>query len=357
MDVSQFNAGVRQNLIRNWAWNAVVNHSRIRKEFEEGRDLSATTLQVNKGVPAIVIGSGPSLDKVAPYLRGWQGAIFCSPSHVRILDRYECRPSFVVALDTSNDVAEKLRGPVYSDTTLLTHPSMDPDVFEFWKWSKRYFLMVENGEWSDLQPYMYPWIDAPLPNSGCVVNNSIHIATMLGYSPIFLMGVDMGFPAGIKAATNFRYRGAYAYWPVAPSTVDPKDELPQENGIPTTHTQLFYKAILLANWKLLRSFLISCSDGILTEIPYAEPLEVLKKQGQGYGGLKTTDKQIDTIVDSYTIPRGMYSVRGPHGPMGNELAGQIQEQIRQMEGVLEERKRVFAKWRHGEDGWARDTSE
>jgi len=43
--------------------------------------------------------------------------------------------------------------------------------------------------------------------------------------------------------------------------------------------------------------------------------------------------------------------------MGNELAGQIQEQIRQMEGVLEERKRVFAKWRHGEDGWARDTSE
>lgn len=358
MDINDFNQGVRRGLMRNWVYNEHANHGFIRREFHEGHALDMHDLgRLDNPQPAIVIGSGPSLDHIAPLLPQWQGAIFASPSHMRILDAVGRHPEYLVALDSSTDVAEKLSGIEYHRTMLITHPSIDPGVLEMWgKRPKRYFLMQENGEWSDVLPLAYPWIHSRIPNMGCVANSCIYMAHGLGYDPIFLAGVEFAFTDGKESFTRPIKKGNGWYRPGVQEEVDEsKSWVFRENGVLTSSTNVFYKSILLANWKMFGMHLVTMAPGIVTELPFADPETVVKAQGQmnpeqGY----LSQDEISKRADAYTIPRGMRAMGENGNAEGLEMAGMVESTIKSLAASLKANNKIFSRWKRQDDGtWTR----
>lgn len=366
MNLHSFNGGVKTNLIRNWAWNAHINHPRILAEYRSParHEYDLDRVQKVQGAPAIVIGSGQSLDEALPYLHGWRGAVFASPSHAKILDHAGRLPEWLVAIDTSCDVPDKLDGPEYARTTLITHPSIDPGVLEMWQWDKKYFLMEDTGEWSDLQSYVFPWIKVRLVNEGCVMNTCISLAWLMGYDPIFLMGADFGFANNKIQGMRMKKRGKYLYWPDPPQeSGPPKEIMMEEHGVQTTPTNLFYKNILLANWKMQsvgpgKTHIINCSpNGILRELPTAEPKAVIEQQGQGFIESYPSPRKIAEIVDAYTVPNGMYARIEAGRGAGMEMAQEAEDSVAGMEAQIAQKKEVLSRWTKTGEEWSRDTSQ
>ena len=107
----------------NAAYNSSANWGKISALAMSGEDVCLSTLPRVQGIPALVLGSGPTLDEAAPFLNQWPGVIFSGPSQVRICDKWKRQPDFVVAVDSSPVVAEQLKGPLYSHETSLVPTS------------------------------------------------------------------------------------------------------------------------------------------------------------------------------------------------------------------------------------------
>ena len=358
MDIHRFNQNVRRGLMANWVYNAAENRHLIADEFRSGKDLDLRGLgTLSSPQPAIVVGSGPSLDQIAPMLPMWKGAIFCSPSHVHILDAVHRHPEYLVAIDSSSDVAQKMSGVEYYKTLLITHPSIDPQVLTAWgNRQKRYFLMKENGEWSDTLPIAYPWIESRIPNFGCVANTCIFIAHSLGYSPIFLAGVEFAFNDGVESFSRPNRIGSNWYKPEEPKKVDAsKPWFTTENGVITSNTNIFYKSVFMANWKMFGMKLVTMAPGILKEVPYADPETVIKAQGQMDPDQPyLSQERIAEMVDAYTIPHGMYAHAENGQAGGLEMASLMVEQAKQTSELFKIQHKAAKRWKELPDGsWER----
>lgn len=357
----EFNKNVRNYWIRNWAYNAFENYEYIKKEFEDGRVHCLSKIPRVKDVPAIIVGSGYSLEEALPILRFWKGALFSSPSTARILDHWAADPTFIMAVDTSEDVAEKLRGPEYTDTALLTHPCSDPKTIRAWKGEKYYFRMNElEGEFiPNVLGLVYPWIKASLLNAGCFANTAIMVAHTMGFSPIYLVGVDFGFPIDETGKPRERFRDVdlkakYVYkWKPIMYADTSKNEMVEDCGIWTTETNLFYKRALMGIYKHYLPNLISCSKGILRELPFVPAEEVINHQGLGFDQFLLSTEQIDELVDSYLIPRGQYAFRKEGNILGMETVEGMEETIVASEDRLNKMKHTRKLWKMKDGVWER----
>lgn len=274
MSFAEFNARVGQDHARQYARNAAENYQRIKAEFQKA-DYSIDTLprfQGDANVPALIIGSGPSLDAALPQVNRFNGVIFASPSQLDILEKWEIVPNYVVAVDSADSVGED---QIRSDRdcygmTLLTHPYISPKTLEAWHGNKRYFELQEadGGHFRDV----YPWIKVGFPVCGSVNNTEVLIAHWMGCSPIILAGVDYCFPGGRTRAQDYRKRGPYIFDPLPLQyceTSPGKTSASQET--------LFYANLLLGIWKMYKLPLVRIGDeGACTEIPYiAKPEDIL----------------------------------------------------------------------------------
>ena len=207
MKTTAYNEGVREFWQPNWIRNAAYNAPTLQKIYEQvGPHLDVSRMPLpglgpdGVPIPAVILGSGPSFDKALPYLKGFPGPLFCSPSHAMALDALKRHPEYMVALDTTTRVLDQIHDNIqWRGTTLLTHPSMCPELFASkWKqpWNMHLFRMFEpdNTFLEMLYDSLFPYITARVVNSGCVVNNMILIANSMGFSPIYLVGVDFGYP-------------------------------------------------------------------------------------------------------------------------------------------------------------------
>jgi hypothetical protein len=207
MQTTRYNQGVREFWTPNWMYNAAHNVDTIYKMYQQvGPHLDISRCPRSgigpdgNPIPALILGSGPSFDKGLPYIKGFAGPIFCSPSHAMVLDALKRHPDYMIALDTTTRVLDQLHDNIqWHGTTLLAHPSMCPQLFsEKWKqpWNMHLFRMFEpdNSTLEMLYDALFPYITGRVVNSGCVVNNMILIAASLGYSPIYLLGADFGYP-------------------------------------------------------------------------------------------------------------------------------------------------------------------
>jgi hypothetical protein len=207
MKTTSYNAGVREFWTPNWIYNAARNVDTLKRIYEQvGPNIDIVRVPRSgigpdgNPIPAVILGSGPSFDKGLPYLKGFPGPIFCSPSHAMVLDALKRQPDFMVALDTTTRVLDQLHDNIiWRGTKLLAHPSMCPQLFaEKWKqpWNMHLFRMFEpdNTLLETLYDSLFPFITGRVVNSGCVINNMILIAHSMGFSPLYLLGADFGYP-------------------------------------------------------------------------------------------------------------------------------------------------------------------
>lgn len=372
------NQGILRGWYSRWVWNAATNFAHIRREFlVRGQNNSLfVDKDKHRGEPAIIVGSGPSLEKAAPHLRKWRGAIFCSASNALMVRRWAGRnPDYLCIFDANRSWDAYLKGNDWRGTTLITHPSIEPKTMRRWPSHRRYYLMMHipridraalkqhtDGNKMDLDdfanfikrqhfgtelfeninPTLFPMIQTVILNAGCTANNAIQCADFMGYDPLFLCGIDFGFPNGRVRTTGWRRKSLWqivrdaAVGPSPQPNDVPKDMLTRrfstwraehswnrpnstdryrrrqhrsENGILTTEEQIEYKIAMFSIMKIDKPNLIDCSDGIITELPKIDIAEVIGHGGYGFddrligAGLERSkrDEAVGSVADAFLV--------------------------------------------------------
>ena len=300
LQFSAFNEKIGREHSRQYAKNAAENYQRIKAEFQKA-DYSIDTLprfSPEARMPALVLGSGPSLDDSLPYIKDFHGVIFASPSQLNILEKWEITPHYVVSVDSADSVGTDQIGPD-RDTygmTLLTHPYTSPKLLEAWHGNKRYFELQEadGGHFRDV----YPWIKVGFPICGSVNNTEVLIAHWMGLGPIILAGVDYAFPGGRTRAQDYRKRGPYIFDPLPLQYCETREGL-----TPDTQETAFYANLLLGIWKMYQLPLVQVGDkSHCPQIPFILPEDLVK--GCDIGG--PGPDQIKAI-DEGMLEYGMYA--------------------------------------------------
>jgi len=312
-----YNEKVRRAWIPYWTKYAFENYATIKKLYEERGDLDLLgSTNEMEGKPTIIVGSGPSLDDIIGRLKEWKGYIICSTSQLSTLQYHGVEPDFCFLIDSDPSQIFLLDGYKSDKTVFVTHPSVPPAYFEAWKGKFKFFRMNEpgpNGFFSESLPAAYTeltkeghGIRTHVMNAGCVPNTIIPFVTVRACRPIFMAGVDFGYPGD-----QYRFTKAVkenGEWKVIPDTGIPPDIPIQiaENGVKTDKVCIFYKYAFVLLWGLSGSPILSCSRGINYHLPYVHPDEVIDKQGQGFEHLIPSQEQAYLTAQNYLEKRGTF---------------------------------------------------
>ena len=323
------NIGVMRGWFPRWAYQTAWNLHKITFEFEAepkaGKVKALKDFQpgftkpdfyrhrIKRG-PAIICGAGPSLDKNIEHLKKSKMPIFISETLFGTFRYHEIRADYVCNYDSAQHWEPFLSGYDKTGSTLVTHPGVDPRVIDLWEGDKIYYLMnhiskIEHSSLKDgmtidqvvevikeqifgselfeaFNPLLYPMIATTILNAGCVVNNAIQVANFMGYGPLFLVGVDFGFPYEQNRCTSwFKRNGEWiCEKPIFGITeeVVARELIMSDVGIITTEEQLEYKLALIAIYRIEKAQLYDCSEGIITELPKLNLKEVIEKNGKGF---------------------------------------------------------------------------
>lgn len=131
-----------------------------------------------------------------------------------------------------------------------------------------------------INPILFSYIRTMILNAGCVVNNMIQCASFMGYSPIFLAGVDFGYPDDMHRATGYRHDEHGEWAETKPFKVEAENIgrtlHRSNNGILTTEEQIEYKTAMMDVYMQDVMNLWDCSEGIVTELPKTTIGEVIE---------------------------------------------------------------------------------
>jgi hypothetical protein len=156
-----------------------------------------------KGIPAIAIGAGPSLNNSFDFIKSNmdKAVIICVDTSYRILREQGIIPHFCVTVDPQVINARYFEGDVKCETIFITDPTVHPSTFRLIKGDIASVGMVFD---------MMKWIEeiagvkGELAYGGSVMTNAYDFAKRTGASPVVLVGQDLAFTGGLAHA-----RGAY----------------------------------------------------------------------------------------------------------------------------------------------------
>ena len=307
----QTRSGSQYNLIT----NGVENYFAIKEAFKKARP-DLTAIQLPPGTPVMIVGSGPSLDENVEQMRGWRGAIFCTPQTYPILMSRGIVPQFVTAIDTSIDDVVPLEGEGNSYTTLITHPAINPKLIggvnnvescyggdgtiflrsfkPAWKGPTIFIQVLFDDETDFLFKAMHPYISFVVGAQGCVSNMQLIMAGALKATNVVLVGMDMqNTDKGQEHARNWRKVGNWRWEMQKVDYNNPPNEI---------HVVMqFYRLLMSVIWKGTGVNLfkigrgldlipdISWEDACAKNFPKPMPKHELNKK-----------------IDEYTIPYGVY---------------------------------------------------
>lgn len=328
----QTRSGSQNNLIV----NAVENYPRIKEMFEKGRpDLAGIQLPPN--TPTMIIGSGPSLDDNLESIRNWKGALFATPQTFPVLMSHGIVPNFVTAVDTSIDDVIPLQGEGNAFTTLITHPSIHPEMFKAWKGPIVMTIVNFDDECDVLFRAMFPFIQFNLGAQGCVSNMQLIMCMHLHCNPVVLVGMDMQNSSdGRGSATRWRKVSNWR-WEAIPT---PKTAVPDE--IPLV--MQFYRLLMAVIWKGvgLNVFRVGRGVDVIPEISMVDACAHNFPQ-------PIPHHELVRKVDAFTIPEGVYGAMDKGRISMIEFAEKITANPRN-----DAEREAAKKWSKTEDGkWRR----
>jgi hypothetical protein len=207
-----FGAKANADARRRFAPRYLVNSIRNLPGMLAGRDVRELAGWAD-GVPAIVIGAGPSLDQSLGDLKrlGAGAVIIATDTALRPLLARGIVPQLVVALDPSEiNCRHLLRLPPCRDTWLVAESALDPRATVEFNGRTFWFRVAPHQPW--------PWLNAlgidigRLDVWGSVLTAAFQIAALAGCDPIVMVGADLSFPGGRPYArgTTYEYDWAWA---------------------------------------------------------------------------------------------------------------------------------------------------
>jgi hypothetical protein len=156
------------------------------------------------GVPAFIVGAGPSLNKNGHLLAGVRGCglVLACDTALRPLLRAGVAPDVVMSIDGSDLNYKNFAGVDAPDTTLVAEPmTVHRIVAEY----RGPLLIASFGG-----PVM-DWVEGfcgkkgELKSGGSVSTAALHFAHRMGCNPIVFVGQDLSYPGGIAYAQGTFY--------------------------------------------------------------------------------------------------------------------------------------------------------
>lgn len=184
-----FNAEVYSTWIERWAMNAAANYPVMK-----GSAGVSFLKNAAKGVPAVVVGIGPSLDDcILDLVRAPRHAvIIATDAALRPLARHGIRPDIVLNFDCRDAQPTMWDSMDTSPYVLLANSCTSPMTIAAWKGKAMFFNMAQSDDefCTNILPSMFPYLGS-LPNMGTVGNGAVYLAHIMGCSPILGVGMDM----------------------------------------------------------------------------------------------------------------------------------------------------------------------
>ena len=320
---AKYNDSVRQAWLPIWTRFSARSYHEIEKRFKV-KNCDYNQLPHGKG-PAIILGSGPSLDDTVPYLKDWKGAILCSTSQLAVCEANGIIPTYVVLIDADPTMVYLAEEYGDSDKTiLLTHPQIPREYLECWKGDVYFFRMFDPGDKfsTEVMPMMYSHfgdndqgVGSYIMNSGNVVNTAIAVCQGLEYNRIYLAGYDLGYPDDKYRFTN--YKKEEGKWVAVPDTGIPEGRQTELslNGVKTDQLGIFYKFSTLIMAGLMGVPLLSLSRGMVGELPYLHPSKLNEEHP-----IPDPEEQYKT-AKAYLRKRDIFIQRSPAGVEMRNVSG------------------------------------
>ena len=304
-------------MLQGWFLNAVVNYEQVKNALNEEKAFDlAKLLGKYDGVPAMVIGSGPTLIPCLPYIKKWKdktgGKIYCGLSNINILMTAGIKPDFLNIYDirdTHKDPAfgiESAPEGYYDGIPMITSPEYDSEFIRYWMEVRKnpiYFHLRLTGGGDNafylfylknLLPMAYYHspelkhnISAGIYNVGCVANHELITAAYMGCDPIYLCGVNFGYPMKNDIHVSpMIYKGGkwvksdyLADWKKnGVSDKEKENQFIGDNGVLTDSVCVMYKHAAIISWARLRADIYEASVnnlwGILDIIPKVDMRKV-----------------------------------------------------------------------------------
>jgi len=282
----------------------------------KAKDLGVLDDGQSKG-PAIIIGSGPTLDGALPYLKDWKGAIFCNSSQASTLIYHGRHPDFVDIADCRVS-PEELQAPWdYKKTSWIINPGVHPRLINFWKGQTYYYRIYEPyyDFYGKVQPRVYgSFIKTQSFPFGSQPPMAISHATALGYSPLFLVGCDFGFPGNIDRFTGWRKPKGKKWISSPPTTIGAQSKyiIETENGVLSIALHIFYRdqlfRVIALDVPQIFYCMVNKQQGIITpeQMPQVDFPDVIGTQGLGFTDQYRTSEEIRRSALRFLATKGMF---------------------------------------------------
>ncbi len=150
-----------------------------------------------KGLPGIVVSSGPSLNVTLPLLKGLEGkaVIYCSDSSFKILKQNGITPHFVGCFERTILTDRFLKDASTDPTFLIATSVVHKNVIDAFPNRIIHFLRTHFG-----MKYFFPHVPVPTVSMHSVAHLGLYALWLMGCSTVYLVGQDLAFDPKTRLA-------------------------------------------------------------------------------------------------------------------------------------------------------------
>lgn len=163
------------------------------KFFEECRSADDLIGKFPADMPAIVVSSGPSLEKNVHLLEKAKGKAFimCTDSAINAVLATGTKPDMVISVDFEKSV-DLFRAPGLSEIPFLADIELNTQVLEYLKPKKLFFSTNDEKSWQKLFLKEGSSLTS-VDTGGSVATTAISVLVKWGFKKIILIGQDLAF--------------------------------------------------------------------------------------------------------------------------------------------------------------------